>query len=115
MERATTSLEDMLVRHPDCAIGHAVLDDEQRRIPLRLIYARPAGSMCASIAEIAAWMRFHLDPVTGRNGLRLSPAAVRELTTPQIYAGPSEFIEIDSTHYSFGFFVGDYRGARFIG
>ena len=35
MERATTSLEDMLARHPDCAMPHAVLDGEQRRIPVR--------------------------------------------------------------------------------
>jgi len=48
MERATTSLEDMLARHPDCAVDHAMLDGEQRRIPLRPTYARPAGSGCAS-------------------------------------------------------------------
>jgi hypothetical protein len=75
MARATTSLEDMLARHPDYAMPHAILDNEQRRIPVRPIYAPPAGAVCASIAEMAAWMRFHLDPVTGRDGLRLSPAA----------------------------------------
>ena len=35
IERTRTSLEDMLARHPDCAMGHAVLDGEQRRIPVR--------------------------------------------------------------------------------
>ena len=114
MERATTSLEDMLARHLDCPVGYAVLDGEPRRIPLRPIYARPAGSICASIAEMAAWMRFHLDPVTGRDGLRLSPAAATELTAPQIYIGPSDFAEIGRVNYGFGFFVGDYRGARSI-
>jgi CubicO group peptidase (beta-lactamase class C family) len=115
MQRATTSLEDMLARHPDCAIGHAVLDDEQRRIPLRLIYARPAGSICASIAEMAARMRFHLAPVTGLGSLRLSPAAATKLAAPQIYAGSSDFIEIDSMHYGFGFFAWQHRGARCVG
>jgi len=114
MERATTSLEDMLARHPDRAVGYAVLDGEQRRMPVRLIYARPAGSICASIAEMAAWMRFHLDPVPGRDGLRLSPAAATELTAPQIYIGRSDFAEIGAVHYGFGFFVGHYRGARSI-
>jgi CubicO group peptidase (beta-lactamase class C family) len=114
MERATTSLEDMLARHPDCAVGYAVLDGEPRRIPLRLIYARPAGSICASITEMAAWMHFHLDPVTGREGLRLSPAAAAELTAPQIYLGPSDFAEIGPINYGFGFFVGHYRGARSV-
>jgi len=115
MARATTSLEDMLARHPDCAMGHAVLDGEQRRIPVRPIYARPAGSVCASIAEMEAWMRFHLDPVTGQGSLRLSPAATSELTAPQIDTDPSEFAEIGPVHYGFGFFVWRYRGARCIG
>ena len=104
----------MLARHPDLAVGYAVLDGEQRRIPLRLIYARPAGGICASIAEMAAWLRFHLDPVTGRDGLRLSPAAPTELTAPQIYIGPPDFAEIGRVNYGFGFFVGNYRGARSI-
>jgi CubicO group peptidase (beta-lactamase class C family) len=43
MERATTSLEDMLTRHPDYAVPYAVLDGGPRRIPVRLIYARPAA------------------------------------------------------------------------
>jgi hypothetical protein len=114
MEQATTSLEDMLARHPDRAVGSAVLDGEPRRMPLRLIYARPAGGICASVAEMTAWLRFHLDPVTGRDGLRLSPAAAGELTAPQIYVGPSDFAEIGRVNYGFGFFVGDYRGARSI-
>jgi CubicO group peptidase (beta-lactamase class C family) len=114
MERATTSLEEMLAQHPDYAMPHAVLDGEQRRIAVRPIYARPAGSICASIAEMAEWMRFHLDPVTGRDRLRLSPAAATELTAPQTYIGRSDFTEIGPVHYGFGFFVGHYRGARSI-
>ena len=114
MERATTSLEDMLARYPDCAIGHAVLDGAQQRIPVRPIYARPAGSICASIAEMAAWMRFHLDPVTGWSGLRLSPPAATELAAPHIYVGAADFAEMSPIHYGFGFFVGHYRGARYI-
>ena len=114
MERATTSLEDMVERHPDYAMPHAVLDGEQRRIPVRPIYARPAGSICASIAEMAEWMRFHLDLITGRDGVRLSPAAATELTAPQIYISHADFAEIGPVHYGFGFFVGHYRGARSI-
>jgi CubicO group peptidase (beta-lactamase class C family) len=114
MERATTSLEDMLARHPDCAMPHAVLDGEQRRIPVRPINTRPGGGICASIAEMAEYMRFHLDPVAGRGGLRLSPAAAAELTTPQVYIDRSEFTEVGDRHYGFGFNVVHYRGARRI-
>jgi CubicO group peptidase (beta-lactamase class C family) len=83
MERATTSLEDMLARHSDYAAPHAVLDDVQRRIPVRPINMRPGGGICAAIREMAAYMRFHLDPVAGRGSLLLSPGAVAELTSPQ--------------------------------
>ena len=108
MERATTSLEDMNARHPGCAIPHAVLDGEQRRIPLRPINTRPGGGICASIAEMAEYMRFQLYPVAGRGGLRLSPAAVTEMTAPPIY------IDVERMHYGFGFFVAQYRGTRRI-
>jgi CubicO group peptidase (beta-lactamase class C family) len=115
MGRATTSLEDMLARHPDCAMPYAVVEGEQRPVPVRPIKARPAGGICASIAQMAEYIRFHLDPIPGRNGLRLSPAAAAELTAPQIHAGPSDFFEIGPVHYGFGFFVWHYRGARCVG
>jgi hypothetical protein len=35
--------------------------------------ARPAGSISASITEMAAWMSFLLDPVTGHGDLRRRP------------------------------------------
>jgi CubicO group peptidase (beta-lactamase class C family) len=85
MERATTSLEEMVERHSDYAAPHAVLDGVQRRIPARPINTRPGGGICASIAEMTAYMRFHLDPIAGRGSLRLSPGAVAELTAPQIF------------------------------
>jgi CubicO group peptidase (beta-lactamase class C family) len=112
MERATTSLEDMPARHPDCAMPHAAIDDAPRRVPVRPINARPGGGICASIAEMAEYVRFQLDPATGRGGLRLSPAAVAEITAPQILVGQSEFAEVSARHYGFGFGVGHYRGAR---
>jgi CubicO group peptidase (beta-lactamase class C family) len=112
MERATTSLEDMLAWHPECAMPHAVLDGEQRRIPVRPINTRPGGGICASIDEMAHYMRFHLDPVMGRGGLRLSPAAAAELTAPQILVNCSEFAEVGDRHYGFGVNVAYYRGVR---
>jgi hypothetical protein len=52
MERATTSLEDMLARHSDYAAPHAVLDDVQRRTPVRPINTRPGGGICAAISYV---------------------------------------------------------------
>ncbi len=112
MERATTSLQDMVERHSDYAAPHAVLDDVQRRIPVRPINTRPGGGVCASIADMAAYLRFHLDPLARRGSLRLSPGAAAELTSPQIYIGRSDFAEFRDRHYGFGFDVGHYRCAR---
>ena len=114
MRKATTSLEDMLARHPDCAMPYAFLDGKQRRVPVLPIKARPAGAICASITEMASWMRFHLDPASGRDDLRLSPEAAAELTAPQIYIGEADFAEIGPMHYGFGFFVVRFRGARCV-
>ena len=112
MERATTSLEEMVERHSDYAAPHAVLDGVQQRIPARPINTRSGGGICASIVEMAAYMGFHLDPIAGRGSLRLSPGAVAELTAPQIFIGRSDFSEFRDRHYGFGFDVGHYRGAR---
>jgi CubicO group peptidase (beta-lactamase class C family) len=115
MERVTTSLDDMLAQHPDCAMPHLTIDDALQRVPVRPINPRPAGGICASIAEMAEYMRFQLDPVAGHGGLRLSPAAAVELRAPQIYLGPSEFPEVGAMHKGFGFnVVLNYRGARRI-
>ena len=112
MERATTSLEEMVEGHSDYAAPHAVLDGVQRRIPVRPINTRPGGGVCASIADMAAYLRFHLDPVAGRGSLRLSPGAVAEFTSPQSYVGRSDFAEVGQVHYGFGFELVSYRGAR---
>ncbi len=112
MERATTSLEEMVERHLDYAAPHAALDGGQRRILVRPINTRPGGGICASIGEMAAYVGFHLDPVAGRGGLRLSPGAVAALTSPQSYVGRSDFAEIGQVHYGFGFEIVHYRGAR---
>jgi CubicO group peptidase (beta-lactamase class C family) len=115
MERATTSLEDMLAQHPDRAMPHLTIDDALRRVPVQPISVPPAGGICASIAEMAEYMRFQLDPMAGHGGLRLSPAAAAELTAPQIYVARSEFPEVGAMHYGFGFgVVVNYRGARRI-
>jgi hypothetical protein len=61
---------------------------EQRRLPVRLIKARSAGGICGSIADMAAYLRFHLDPIAARDGLRLSPAVATELDDAANPCGP---------------------------
>jgi CubicO group peptidase (beta-lactamase class C family) len=114
MAHTTTSLEDMVSGHVNHAAPHMVQDDVLSRIPVRPIHTRPSGSICASIADMASYLRFHLDPTADRGGLRLSADAAAQLTLPQIYMGRSNFADIGDVHYGLGFDVARYRGERQI-
>jgi CubicO group peptidase (beta-lactamase class C family) len=112
MANTTTSLEDMVSRHTDHAMPHIFREDVLDRMSVRPVYTRPSGGICASIADMASYLQFHLDPVAGRGGLRLSTDAATQLTAPQIYVGRSDFSELGDVHYGFGFEVARYRGER---
>jgi CubicO group peptidase (beta-lactamase class C family) len=114
MERATTSLEDMLARHSDYAAPHAVLSwttssgafQSARSIRDRVAASAPQSRrwrpICASISTRSQ----------GGEVCLLSPGAVAELTSPQSYVGRSDFAEVGQLHYGFGFEVVSHRGAR---
>jgi CubicO group peptidase (beta-lactamase class C family) len=112
MADTTTSLEDMVARHPDHAAPHIFQDDGLARMPVRPIHTRPSGAICASIADMASYLQFHLDPIAGRDGLRLSADAAAQLSAPQIHVGCSNFSEIGHVHCGFGFETARYRGER---
>ena len=83
-------------------------------MPVRPIYTRPSGSICASISDMVSYLQFHLGPIGGRGGLRLSADAATQLTAPQMYVGRSDFPEIGDVHYGFGFESAHYRGERLL-
>jgi CubicO group peptidase (beta-lactamase class C family) len=114
MAHTTTSLEDMVSGHANHATPHMFQDDVLSRIPVRPIHTRPSGSICASIADMASYVRFHLDPTADRGGLRLSADAAAQLTLPQSYIGRSNFSDIGDVHYGLGFEIAHYRGERHI-
>lgn len=114
MADTTTSLEDMVAGHTDHAAPHMFQDDVLSRIPVRPIYTRPSGAICASIADMASYLQFHLDPIRNRGGLRLSADTATQLTVPQIYMGRSNFSDIGDVHYGLGFEIAHYRGERQI-
>jgi CubicO group peptidase (beta-lactamase class C family) len=97
----------------DAARSHAMDGDERYRTPLSPIRAVPAGGINASVADLAKWTRFLLDgKVDGRQ--LLSAQALREMTTPRVHMGRSEFTEIGDSHYGLGLFCEQYRGERTI-
>jgi Domain of unknown function (DUF3471)/Beta-lactamase len=104
----------MVSKHTNHAAPHMFQDDVLSRIPVRPIHTRPSGSICASIADMASYVQFHLDPTADRDGLRLSADAAAQLAVPQIYIGRSNFSEIGDVHYGLGFEIARYRGERHI-
>jgi CubicO group peptidase (beta-lactamase class C family) len=97
----------------DGASPHAIDGDERHRSPLSPIRATPAGGINASVADLAKWARFLLDGKADGRQL-LSPQALREMTTPRVHMGRSEYAEIGDSHYGLGLFCEQYRGDRTI-
>jgi hypothetical protein len=67
--RTTTSLEEMVSGHTNHAAPHMFQENVLSRMPVRPIHTRPSGSICASIANMASYLQFHLDPIADRGGL----------------------------------------------
>jgi CubicO group peptidase (beta-lactamase class C family) len=112
MTDTTTSLENMVVAHANHASPHIFQESMLSRIAVRPIHTRPGGGICASIADMASYLRFHLDPVAGQSGLRLSANSAMELSSPQVRVRRSDFSEVSDVHYGFGFEIAHYRGER---
>jgi CubicO group peptidase (beta-lactamase class C family) len=109
-----------LERAPDSARPY-VLDDldkpgvfVRRRAALWSIRDTPAGGVNAAVSDLARYMRLYLDD-GGIDGTRLvSSACLRELQTPRVHSGKSEFAEIGDTHYGLGLASHHYRGERVV-
>jgi hypothetical protein len=99
--------------HTNHAAPH-MFENVLSRMSVRPIHTRPSGSIWASIADIASYLQFHLDPIADRGGPRLSADAATQLTAPQMYVRRSDFSEIGDVHYGLGFEVAHYRGERLI-
>ncbi len=75
----------------------------------------PAGSIHASIREMARWVRFQLGDGTFAGRRLLNPATLREMHTPQMVVRFDDHIKTaypDSTQvaYGLGWFIHDHRG-----
>jgi hypothetical protein len=64
----------MVSHHTDHA-PHIFREDMLQRMSVRPIHTRPSGGICASIADMASYLQFHLDPITGRGGLTAASAS----------------------------------------
>ena len=113
----TVPLLDSAVKRSNVASPHYRFGDTIRVISNAAVDAvAPAGSVWASVADMAKWMRFILD--SGRvDGRRLlQPQTFAELLKPQTMVTPEQFYptaQLTHPHwmtYGLGWFQEDYTG-----
>ncbi|MHA3016289.1 Beta-lactamase class C [Cupriavidus necator] len=104
---------EALAAAPDHAHPHTMVASECLRANWSSI-VKPAGGLATSVEDLAKWMRCLLDE--GKVGGRalLSPAIVRDMMTPGVHIGMSEFPEVGDQHYGLGLTVEQYRGERTV-
>ncbi len=103
---------------------HALLKGELEVIPRLDIGDDPAGSVNASAADMAQWLRMQLAGGLYAGAQVLSPAAIREMHTSQmaiLHPQESELAPLTMLRpainfwtYGFGWCVQDYHGAKLV-
>ena len=109
----TFTVED-LAAAPDAAVPYAMDGDTRQRQKLWPMRATAAGGLSTSIASLANWLRVHLDKGEFDGQRLLSPALIRQLQTPRVHVGTSEFPENSDVHYGLGLRSHSYRGERVV-
>lgn len=120
MERSSTSV-DSLDGMANVASPHGEIDGEVRAVPWRNIdNVGPAGSINSSVAEMARWVRLHLDEGVFEGDTLLSPESVEEMHNPQMLMEPdSPLREALGARghflaYGMGWFLHDYEGVKIV-
>ena len=98
----------------DAAVPYSMDGDTRLRANLYPIWSIPSGGINTSIKDLAHWLRFYLNSGKWEGQQLLSAGLVRELHTPRVHIGASEFSEIGDAHYGFGFGSQTYRGERVV-
>src|SRR5262249_16655011 len=98
----------------DAAVPYSMDGDKRLRAKLWPLSVAPAGGINASIPGMANWLRFLLGGEFEGQRL-LSASLLRQMQTPRVHSGTSEFAEIGDTHYGLGFGCEHYRGERTVG
>jgi len=115
MTRSGFSVDDAQ-SDADHALPYKENDDDQlERIPFRSIdLIGPAGSVNASVNEMAKWLRFNL--AGGKVGDRqlIQPATLADLHSPHMTLGtlPDPTSQVSQSAYGMGWMVEVYRGHK---
>ncbi|MBS0196891.1 MAG: serine hydrolase [Planctomycetes bacterium] len=115
MNGADFSVTDMQAA-PDFAYPYEKRDGAMRKMPFRDISQMgPAGSINASVADMAKWVRVHLENGKFNGQQIISPTTLAEIHRPQMIM-PSESTdpEVIRIGYAMGWFVSAYRGKLMV-
>ncbi len=75
----------------------------------------PAGSIHSTLTDMMQWVRVNLDDGKLGDEQVLSPEAVRQLRAPHMVMPPGRiFPEVYDQAYALGWFIGSYRGRRYV-
>jgi CubicO group peptidase (beta-lactamase class C family) len=119
MTASSTSISPLAAAN-DVAAPHSKFDDKVTAIPYRKIdNIGPAGSINSNVVDMAQWVRLQLNNGTYQGKQLISPAAVKEMHTPQTIIrleGAMErlYPEAHFLNYGMGWFLSDYRGHKMV-
>jgi len=124
MGRANTTIDD-LVRDGDFARPYEEADVDGRpslrpMAPKNVDAVGPAGSINASISEMASWLRLNMNDGSAGGRRIVSAAALAEIHSPQVVIRDESvrpflvFPEMPWAMYGFGWYVQPYRGRRLV-
>ena len=99
---------------PDFALPYEERDDKVQRMEFRNITnVGPAGSINASAADLAPWLKVHLNGGTLDGKKIVSPLTIENLHTPRMETGAKQTEpEIVPGGYALGWFTDIYRGVQ---
>ena len=109
-----------LVSAPDSARPYVLEDLDKpgsfvrRRAALWPIGDTPAGGINAAASDMARYMRLFLSDGCVDGARLISSSSLREMQTPRVHSGKSEFSEVGETHYGLGLASHHYRGERIV-
>ncbi|HEX5497634.1 MAG TPA: serine hydrolase [Thermomicrobiales bacterium] len=100
----------------DAALPYQDLHGTVRRMAFRNLDAiAPAGSMNASIADMAAWLLLHLNRGKHDDERIISETQIAEMHAPQmVMPDDRRFAEVTLPTYALGWFVESYKGRAVV-
>lgn len=115
MKNCNFSVEEMK-KSPDHALAYKIIDEKVKLIPYRSIDAiGPAGSINASVNEMAKWIKLHLGDGKLNGKQFISKSNLDLMHSPQIpVPGKKVYPELGDKFYGFAWLVQDYRNHKLV-